>query len=86
MLFRPNRFCLAQLLIFYNNILENLEEENKKDGIYLDFRKAFDLVDIGLLCHTLREKEIDRKIGYWSIISWQTEAAGIILSYSFWIL
>ena len=63
--FRPKRSCLAQLLIFYNDILKNLEDGNNQDVLYLDFRKAFDVVDIGLLCHRLKEKGINGLMGKW---------------------
>ena len=43
--FREKRSCLAQLLNFYNEILTNIEEGNNNDVIYLDFHKAFDVVD-----------------------------------------
>ena len=36
---------------------------NNVDSIYLDFSKAFDKVDIGLLCHKLRDMGISGKLG-----------------------
>ena len=35
------------------------------DAIYLDFQKAFDVVDIGLLCHRMRSKGVTGSIGVW---------------------
>ena len=35
------------------------------DSIYLDFAKAFDKVDIGIICHKLREIGISGKLGVW---------------------
>ena len=35
------------------------------DSIYLDFSKAFDKVDIGILCHKLRDLGISGKVGIW---------------------
>ena len=32
-----------------------MEEEEKVDTIYLDFIKAFDKVNIGILCHKMKE-------------------------------
>ena len=63
--FREKRSCLAQLLCFYNNILNNIEEGKNQDCIYLDFSKAFDVVDWGILCHRMREKGIHGKMGQW---------------------
>ena len=63
--FRMNRSCLSQLLEHYDKILGFLEEGNNVDSIYLDFAKAFDKVDIGLLCHKLKQMGIGGKLGVW---------------------
>ena len=63
--FRQNRSCLSQLLAFYNTVLNETEEGNIMDAIYLDFQKAFDVVDIGLLCHRMRDKGISGSLGVW---------------------
>ena len=47
--FRSDKFCLSQLLEHYNKILEELEKSNNVDVINLDFAKAFDDVDNGIL-------------------------------------
>ena len=47
--FCSGRSCLSQLLKHHNNILEELEKSNNVDVIYLDFAKAFDKVDHGIL-------------------------------------
>ena len=63
--FRSQRSCLSQLLEYHDEILSNLEEGNNVDSIYLDFSKAFDKVDIGILCHKLRSLGIGGKLGIW---------------------
>ena len=61
--FRARRSCLSQLLEHQDRILSILEEGHNADSIYLDFSKAFDKVDIGLLCHKLRDMGISGKLG-----------------------
>ena len=63
--FRAKRSCLAQLLRYYEDILKNIEEGFNQDSIFLDFEKAFDKVDFGILCHRLMEKKIGGKVGIW---------------------
>ena len=47
--FRSKRSCLAQMLKYYENVLKSMENGLNSDFIYLDFEKAFDKVDFGLL-------------------------------------
>ena len=63
--FRSGRFCLSQLLEHHNKILEELEKLNNVDVIYLDFAKAFDKVDHGILLNELKKIGINGKIGVW---------------------
>ena len=63
--FRTNWSCLSQLLEHYDKILAFLEAGENDDSIYLDLAKAFDKVDIGILCHKLREIGISGKLGVW---------------------
>ena len=49
------RSCLSQLLEHQDQILSNLEEGHNVDTIYLDFRKAFNNVDIGILSHKMKD-------------------------------
>ena len=63
--FRNQRSCLSQLLEHHDKILGYLEDENNVDSIYLDFSKAFDKVDIGILCHKLRAMGVAGKLGVW---------------------
>ena len=61
--FRATRSCLSQLLEHQDRILSILEEGYNVDSIYLDFSKAFDKVDPGILCHKLRDMGITGKLG-----------------------
>jgi hypothetical protein len=63
--FRSGRSCLSQLLQHYDHILECLERGHGVDVVYLDFAKAFDKVDHGILCHKLRQLGVGGKVGVW---------------------
>jgi len=63
--FRSKRSCLTQLIEHYDIILEYLEQGQNIDVIYLDFAKAFDKVDHGILAHKLKSLGISGKIGVW---------------------
>lgn len=45
----------------YEYILSKLEDGNNVDMVYLDFVKAFDKVDHGILCHKLKKNGNFRK-------------------------
>ena len=61
--FRSGRSCLSQLLEHHNKMLEELEKSSNVDVIYLDFAKAFDKVDHGILLNKLKKIGINLKIG-----------------------
>ena len=63
--FRSNRSCLSQLLSHYEAILSLLEEGLGTDVVYLDFAKAFDKVDFGILLSKLKRFGIGGSIGKW---------------------
>ena len=63
--FRSNRSCLSQLLAHYDSILAVLESNQQADVIYLDFAKAFDKVDHGILMHKLKNFGIIGKVAQW---------------------
>ena len=67
--FRSGRSCLSQLLAHYDYILSQLEQGNNVDIIYLDFAKAFDKVDHGILLHKLRAMGIKGKLGTTTLFS-----------------
>ena len=63
--FRKGRSCLTQLLSHYDAILRNLNSEDETDVIYLDFSKAFDKVNHGLLLKKLKHYGIGGKLLDW---------------------
>jgi len=63
--FRANRSCLSQLLSHYECVLNALESNENVDVIYLDFAKAFDKVDHGILMHKLKKVNVSGKVGVW---------------------
>lgn len=63
--FRRFRSCLSQLLEHYDLLLEILQTNNNADVIYLDFAKAFDVVDHHILLRKLKGFGITGKIGKW---------------------
>ena len=63
--FRKERSCLSQLLDHYHHILNILEDQNVAEVIYLDFAKAFDKVDHGILLMKLRTQGIGMPLLKW---------------------
>ena len=71
-LIRPNqhgfvsgRSTQSQLLQHYSDVYEALEEGVRIDTIYLDFAKAFDKVDHGILIKKVIDHKIKGKVGMW---------------------
>ena len=62
---RAMRSTLTQLLSHYDSILDGLEQGDGVDAVYLDFYKAFDKVETGVLLHKLRDSKVLGKIGCW---------------------
>ena len=63
--FRPGHSCLSALLDVFDNIMRMLDSNSSVDMVYLDFSKAFDKVDHGILLHKLRAVGITGNIGIW---------------------
>ncbi|XP_076061613.1 uncharacterized protein LOC143037360 [Oratosquilla oratoria] len=63
--FRKGRSCLSNLLAHYDWLLRNLSEGRNVDVVFLDFAKAFDKVDHGVLLHKARDLGISGKLGVW---------------------
>jgi hypothetical protein len=63
--FRRGRSCLSQLLEHHQRIIEAFEEGNQSDVIYLDFAKAFDKVDHGVLLRKLRAMGVCGRLLAW---------------------
>ena len=49
----------------YDNIMHMINNKSTVDMIYLDFSKAFDKVDHGILLHKLRDLCITGRLGLW---------------------
>ena len=63
--FRSNRSCLSQLMDHYQHILNILEEGGTAEVIYLDFAKAFDKVDHGILVRKMMAMGVGGVIVRW---------------------
>ena len=63
--FRRGRSCLSQLLNHYQNLLKLMEDGEVVDVIYLDFAKAFDRVDHGILLKKLQILGIGNPLLSW---------------------
>ena len=62
---RAMRSTLTQLLSHWDSILDGLERGEGVDAVYLDFSKAFDKVETGVLLHKLRDGKVLGKVGCW---------------------
>ena len=64
--FREGRSCMSALLSVYDDLMLMFTESScSVDMIYLDFSKAFDKVDHGVLLHKLRDMGIAGNLGIW---------------------
>ena len=63
--FRAKRSCLTQLLSYWDNILDQLEDGKGVDSVYTDFAKAFDKCETGVLLQRLKECGVRGKMGKW---------------------
>ena len=63
--FRSGRSCMSALFDVYDNIMHMINNQSTVDMIYLDFSKAFDKVDHGILLHKLRDLGIRDRLGLW---------------------
>ena len=65
--FRHGRSCLSVLLDVYDNMMTSLSNNPKSsvDMIYLDYAKAFDKVDHGVLLNKPKNFGICGKLGEW---------------------
>ena len=53
--FRSDRSCLSALLDVFDDLMHMLSSDTTVDIIYLDFSRAFDKVDHGVLLHKLKD-------------------------------
>ena len=66
--FRGGRSCLSALLSVFDDVMQLLNSGNNTvDMVYLDFAKAFDKVDHGVLLHKIKMLGITGKLGVWLI-------------------
>ena len=93
-LFNPNqhgfmkgRSCLSALLSVYDEIILNLSNSQMSctDMIYLDFAKAFDKVDHGVLLHKLKQLGITGKLGNW-LLSFLSNRNHYISGFVHWLI
>lgn len=63
--FRKLRSCLSQLIKHFDAIIEAVSNGKTVDVVYLDFSKAFDVVDHNILLRKLKKLGISGKIGIW---------------------
>ena len=61
--FRSGRSCLSALLDVYDDVMHMLNGDSIVDMVYLDFAKAFDKVDHGILLHKVKDFGITGKLG-----------------------
>ena len=57
--------CSTNLLEFMETIILNLDSGVPSDIVYLDFAKAFDKCEKGVLLHRLKECGVRGKVGCW---------------------
>ena len=57
--------CLSALLNVFDDIMHLMSGGNTVDMVYLDFAKAFDKVDHGVLLHKIKTLGITGKLGVW---------------------
>ena len=62
---RKGRSTLSQLLEHHHEIIQMLENGKNCDSIYLDYAKAFDKCDIGILMHKLKSLGVTGKLARW---------------------
>ena len=63
--FRKGHSCLTQLLHHFDEVLQNYLDGSDTDCIYLDYAKAFDKVDHGLLIRKLKNYGVNPKMIDW---------------------
>ena len=56
---------LMRLLSYWDTLLEDMEMGKLVDVSYIDFSKAFDTEDTGVLLHELKQCGVTGKVGCW---------------------
>ena len=77
--FRKGHSCLTQLLHHFDEVLLNCMDGSDTDCIYLDYAKAFDKVDHGLLIKKLENYGVNPKMVDWikSFLSGRTQEVAV---------
>ena len=75
---RAGKSTLSQLLEHQDEILAALENGENFDSVYLDFSKAFDKCDHGILLHKIKSLKIKGRLGRW-LQNFLTERQQVIL-------
>ena len=60
--FRSGRSCLSALVDVFDDLMHMLSSDTTVAMIFLDFSKAFDKVDHGILLHKLKDVGITGKL------------------------
>ena len=63
--FMRRKSCTTNLLEFLEKVTSEIDQGNAMDVVYLDFSKAFDKVETGVLLHKLKESKVLEKVGIW---------------------
>ena len=63
--FRNGQSCMSALLNVFDNLMIMIDSSTTVDMIYLDFSKAFDKVDHGIVLHKFRDLGITGNLGVW---------------------
>lgn len=77
--FRKGRSCLSNLLAQYDWLLQGLAVGENVDVVYLDFSKAYDQLNHGIILHKLKAMGITGKLGVWmhSFLTHKTLAVAV---------
>ena len=62
---RAHRSTLSQLLQYQDDIIKALENEKNIDSVYLDFAKAYNKVDHGILLQKIKSMGISGRVSIW---------------------
>uniref|UniRef100_A0A8C3GNI6 Reverse transcriptase domain-containing protein n=1 Tax=Cairina moschata TaxID=8855 RepID=A0A8C3GNI6_CAIMO len=63
--FMKGRFCLTNLISFYDKVMRLVDEGKAVDVVYLDFSKAFDTVSHSILLKKLAAHGLDWRTLHW---------------------
>ena len=77
---RSGHSTISQILLQQDQILEGLQNDSNIDIIYIDFSKAFDKVDMGLLTHKIMSLEIIGNCGKWISSFFQNRKQRVIVN------